>query len=77
MSQILIRGLDDAVIERLKKRAKARHRSLESELRDILERASKQVDPISAAALADRVRHKLEGRTHSDSAALIREDRER
>ena len=77
MGQILVRGLDDAVIDRLKRRAESHHRSLESELRDILEQASRQVDVSVSADLADRIRRKLEGRPHSDSAALIREDRDR
>jgi antitoxin FitA len=77
MGQLLVRALDDAVIERLKRRAESNHRSLEAELRDILEQASRQADLSKAAELADRIRTKLEGRHHSDSAELIREDRDR
>jgi plasmid stability protein len=69
--------LDDGVIERLKRRAESHHRSLEAELRDILEQASRQADISLAAELADRIRTRLEGRPHSDSAELIREDRDR
>ena len=50
---------------------------LEAELRDILQSAARQVDVSKAAELADRLRKKLEGRPHSDSAELIREDRDR
>jgi antitoxin FitA len=77
MGQVLVRGLDDAVIERLRQRAEGHHRSLEAELREILEQVSRQLDVVSARELADRIRHRLEGRPHSDSAELIREDRER
>jgi plasmid stability protein len=77
MGQVLVRGLDDAVIERLKHRAENRHRSLEAELREILEQASLQVDVATARDLADRIRRRLEGRRHSDSAQMIREDRDR
>jgi plasmid stability protein len=77
MGQLLVRGVDDEAIERLKRRAESHHRSLEAELRDILEQASRQVDVSLAADLADKIRRKLEGRVHSDSAELIREDRER
>jgi plasmid stability protein len=77
MGQLLVRALDDAVIERLKRRAETNHRSLEAELREILEQASRQADISTAADLADRIRTKLEGRDHSDSAELIREDRDR
>jgi plasmid stability protein len=77
MGQLLVRALDDAVIERLKRRAESNHRSLEAELRDILEQASRQTDLSKATELADRIRTKLEGREHSDSVELIREDRDR
>ena len=77
MGQLLVRGLEDHVIERLKRRADSHHRSLEAELRDILQRAARQVDVTQATELADRIRKKLEGRAHSDSAELIREDRDR
>jgi plasmid stability protein len=77
MGQLLVRGLEDQVIERLKRRADSHHRSLEAELRDILQLAARQVDLSQATELADRIRKKLEGRPHSDSAELIREDRDR
>jgi antitoxin FitA len=77
MGQVLVRGLDDTVIERLRQRAESHHRSLEAELRVILEQVSRQVDVATARDLADRIRSRLEGRLHSDSAELIREDRER
>lgn len=77
MGQVLIRGLDDEVLERLRERAEGHNRSLEAELREILELASRQFDVATARDLTDRIRRKLEGRPHSDSAALIREDRGR
>jgi len=77
MGQVLVRGLDDTAIERLKQRAERHHRSLEAELREILEQVSLQVDVATARDLADRIRRRLEGRPHSDSAELIREDRDR
>jgi plasmid stability protein len=77
MGQVLVRGLDDSVIERLRQRAELHHRSLEAELREILENVSRQVDMATARDLADRIRHRLEGRPHSNSAELIREDRDR
>ena len=77
MGQLLVRALDDAVIQRLRVEAESNHRSLEAELRDILEQASRQADLSKAAELADQIRTKLEGRHHSDSAELIRVDRDR
>ncbi len=40
MAQVLIRNIDDTVIENLRLRAKIKGSSLEQELRDILTRAS-------------------------------------
>jgi plasmid stability protein len=79
MGQVIVRNLDDRVVEALKARAVRQARSLEAELRVILERAAAErvVDVLEARARAERLRHGLEGRPHSDSAALIREDRER
>jgi plasmid stability protein len=65
------------IIERLKRRAESHHRSLEAEIREILEQVSQQVDIATSKGLADKIRLKLEGRPHSDSAELIREDRDR
>lgn len=41
MGQVIVRNLDDAVIEFHRRRAKARGVSLEQELRDVLGRAAK------------------------------------
>jgi plasmid stability protein len=76
MGQILVRNVDDAAIERLKKKAKKEGRSLESEVRIIIEQAAK-LDMEAARELVDRLRKSLKGRKFDDSAALIREDRDR
>ncbi len=41
MAQILVRDLDERVVARLKERAKASHRSLQGEVRAILEREAR------------------------------------
>jgi plasmid stability protein len=41
MGQVIVRNLDDAVIETHRRRAKARGVSLEQELRDVLSRAAR------------------------------------
>jgi plasmid stability protein len=41
MAQVLIRNIDEQVMERLKARAAAQRKSLEQELRDILAEAAK------------------------------------
>jgi plasmid stability protein len=77
MANALVRDLDDAVYERLKARAAGNNRSLEAELREILVAASRQVSAAAARARAAEIRQRLSGRPHSDSAGLIREDRDR
>ena len=79
MANALVLDLDDAVYERLKARAAGRHRSLEAELREILEQASLQVDAATALASAEAMVRRLAdgGRTHSDSGEILGEDRAR
>ena len=76
MAQVLVRDLDRRVIDRLKKRAARNGRSLEAELREIIEGAA-SVDLARARRLAAQLRQRFEGRTLSDSAALLAEDRNR
>jgi plasmid stability protein len=79
MGQLIVRNLDDRVIDALKTRAARQQRSLEAELRVILERAAGErvIDVDAARARAERISLSLAGQSHSDSAALIREDRDR
>ena len=76
MAQVLVRDLRSETVSRLKARAKAHRRSLQAELKDVLENASRQ-GGLDGRALADRVRRQLAGRKHSDSVDLIAEDRAR
>jgi len=73
---LIIRDLDERTIERLKKRASRNGRSLQAELRSIVERAA-SVDVLESRGVAARIRRKLSGRTHSDSAALLADDHRR
>ncbi|HLQ24702.1 MAG TPA: hypothetical protein VK138_02360 [Acidiferrobacterales bacterium] len=76
MAQVLVRDLDKAVIDRLKARAELHGRSLQVELKGILEQAA-SADAASARKIAARLRHKLSGRSHSDSVLLLSQDRNR
>jgi len=76
MARVLIRDLDERTIMKLKERAARNNRSLQAELHSIVERAA-SVDMVDSRAAAARLRRKLSGRRHSDSAALIAEDRRR
>jgi len=76
MAQLLIRNLEPEVIKRLKLRAKQHHRSLQGELKSIVEAATKLT--IEEAKTASKTWHKrLTGHAFSDSAKHLREDRNR
>jgi hypothetical protein len=75
MGQVRIRHLDDKVVDRLKKRAKEHGRSLQSEVKTILEEAVPDYEAAWKRMEGFRKRLKKSGRKFSDSAALIREDR--
>ena len=76
MGEVLIRGLDRTLVERLKQRARGSGRSLQAEVKGILEQAA-SADSASARKLAARIRRKLRGRTFDDNTALVRADRRR
>lgn len=76
MAQIIVRNLDDAIVDRLKARARDNDLSLEAEVLHILEQSAK-VDMAQARQIALNIRERLKGRTFPDSVELIREDRER
>ena len=79
MSQILVRNVKPETLRRLKKQAARSGRSLQSEVKTILDRAAEEpiLDPRAALELADRIRARFRGRKFSDSTELIREDRDR
>ena len=76
MAQIIVRNLNDAVVDRLKARAHDNNRSLEAEVRHILEQFAKVDNAMARLILMER-RKKLQGRKFADSVELIREDRDR
>ena len=78
MAQVLVRNLTEKVVRQLKKRAEQRGRSLQAEVKLILEEAAQQ-DNEEFWKAADSIRERLRrtGRKFSDSAELVREDRDR
>ncbi len=76
MAQILVQDLSPALVARLKERAERNGRSLQDEVKAILESAAK-LSMNEAREVARQIRRSLEGRMTSDSADLLREDRER
>jgi len=76
MAQVIIRNIEDSVVERLKLKAELSGHSLEQELREILRQAA----PLTAEqkmALSSRARSMTpRGVQQTSSEDLIREDRE-
>jgi plasmid stability protein len=77
MPDVLVRNIAARDLELLKRRAQASGRSLQAELKRILELAAQASDEDAARALAEQVSSTLAGRPHPDSADLIRKDRDR
>lgn len=76
MAQLLIRDIDPMTIKRLKQSAKLHKRSLQGELKSIVENATKMT--MAEARLMSKEWYKrLAGRAFTDSANLLREDRDR
>lgn len=76
MPDILVRGLDAKSVRRLKARARRRGRSLQAEVKMLLERAAASRNE-QVAAVLDKWEKQFAARRFSDSANLIREDRRR
>ncbi|MBW4645295.1 MAG: hypothetical protein KME23_20260 [Goleter apudmare HA4340-LM2] len=84
MAQILVENLDPIILEKLETLAKQHGRSLQDELKNILQQATEKVgyyhtggDMEKAREAVARAQVRYAGKTFSDSTELIREDRER
>jgi antitoxin FitA len=76
MPDILIRGLEPETIRQLKARAKRHGKSLQSEVKLLVEQATGG-SAQHIAAMFDRWQQRFAGRKFSSSVRLIREDRNR
>ncbi len=76
MAQVLVRNLHTEVVRKLKLRAKDHRRSLQEELKEILEHAARQ-NVKDVQARVNAVRKLFAGRKFNDSSELIRQDRAR
>ena len=76
MAQLLVRDLDPAVVARLKEKARQNQRSLQGELKAILEEAAARATRDEALAMIDKWQRKWGDRVFSDSTQMIREDRD-
>ena len=78
MANLTIRNIEDSVVERLKDKAAKNGRSLEAELREVLKHAANRRTREELLAAADRIAAMTpKGVKQTDSAELIREDRDR
>lgn len=78
MGNLTVRNLDDAVIDRLKRQAKANHRSLEAEVRHLLTRSVPgRLDMAAFREGTRRLAETTAGTPQTDSTLLIRESRDR
>ncbi|TVP56323.1 MAG: hypothetical protein EA343_24185 [Nodularia sp. (in: Bacteria)] len=84
MAQILVENLDPLILEKLETLAKQHGRSLQEELKHILQQASETAteyhssgDMEKAREAVARAQVRYAGKNFSDSTELIREDRER
>ncbi len=71
-----VRNIDEQVYQRLKDRARINRRSLEAEVRTILDQAALP-DRTEVVRRAAAMRARLVGRYHGDATAEIRKDRDR
>jgi len=76
MAQLTIENVDPQVLDRLRERAAERGTTLEGELHSILRRAA-GMELARLTPEIERVRAMFQDRIHSDSAELLREDRDR
>jgi plasmid stability protein len=77
MANLTIRNVDAKVIEVLKARARAHNRSLEAELRELLNAAARPTSPVDLRTLADCIAAMTPDVPQTDSVDLLREDRRR
>jgi plasmid stability protein len=75
MPNVHVRDLSETTLEKLRARARRNDRSLQAELKVILEEAARN-DWTATLAQADRMRRRLARRVHDDSAELIARDRQ-
>jgi plasmid stability protein len=76
MPNILIRDVSQKTVSQLKARAKQHNRSLQGEVKHLVEETVKTTGEV-ALLRARKIRASFGSKTFSDSAELLREDRKR
>jgi hypothetical protein len=75
-SELLVRDLEPRTMAWLEERARQSGRPVDLEAKRLLEQAARPGSS-DTRALAARMRRRLAGRSHCDSAELLRADRDR
>ncbi|MGI8545367.1 MAG: FitA-like ribbon-helix-helix domain-containing protein [Aridibacter sp.] len=76
MPNVLVRDVEPEILEKIKKRAAKNGRSLQTEVQIILKDAAAKPEPLSDLETARKIRSMLNVKNQSDSAELLREDRQ-
>jgi len=76
MAQLLVRDLDEKTVKRLKALARRHGRSLQGQVKLLLEEAA-MLSIGEAMAVVEKWQRRLAGSRFVDSAKLVREDRRR
>ena len=74
---VLVRKVDVATIEKLKHKAKRENRSLQAQMLIVLRSGAEKTEPTERLEEIRRIRASIKNRQQTDSAILLREDRER
>lgn len=77
MPTLTVRNLDETALERLKQRAAANHRSLEAEVRTLLERAASSTTREAFIERSRVIRKMTPPGPPVDSTAIVRQWRDR
>ena len=77
MGDVLVRNLEDEVINKLKRRASGHSRSLQAEVKEILEQAARYVSMSEAQEAALEIRRNFGNHQFTDSVGILAEDRGR
>lgn len=78
MPDVLIRNIDEQILEKWKKRAENNNRSLQAELKQFLERnGALDIEETRNMVREELVKYRAEGKMFSDSTDYVRELRDR
>jgi hypothetical protein len=73
---VLIRKIEVSTVEKLKQKAKSRKRSLQAEMKSILQRAAERQDKATRLESIRKLRGSIKNKQQTDSAILLREVRD-